>query len=168
MGCGYIELWVYTGLPSLGLWEAGTFAATGRPARVRCGTQARQAVWLAMCVRITAMVQGNHGMVAQARRHLDPCVSFKRSANTSGTYENGATSRREYREARVLARIARALARYGRRVRWASLPAEQRWACGARSRYFYIAAAAAVRTFVTFRLHRVPNYSTEVTVRHVT
>ena len=108
--------------------EAGTFAGatTGRPARVRCGTQARQAVWLAMCVRITAMVQGNHGMVAQARRHLDPCVSVERSANTSGTYENGATSRREYREARVLARIARALARYGRRVRWASLPAEQR------------------------------------------
>ena len=126
MGCGYIELWVYTGLPSLGLWEAGAFAATGRPARVRCGTQARQAVWLAMCVGITAVVQGNHGMVAQARRHLDPCVSVKRSANTSGTYENGATSRREYREARVLARIARALARYGRRVRWASLPAEQR------------------------------------------
>ena len=79
------------------------------------------------------MVQGSHGMVAQARRHLDPCVSVlreTRSANTSGTYENGTTSRREYREARVLARIARALARYGRRVRWASLPAEQRVVCG--------------------------------------
>ena len=80
--------------------EAGTFVG------VRCGTQARQAVWRAMCVRITAMVQGSHGMVAQARRHLDPCVSVKRSANTSGTYENGATSRREYREARAVARIA--------------------------------------------------------------
>ena len=30
----------------------------------------------------------------------------------------------------MLARIARALARYGRRVRWASLPAEQRVVCG--------------------------------------
>ena len=26
----------------------------------------------------TAMVQGSHGMVAQARRHLDPCVSVLR------------------------------------------------------------------------------------------
>ena len=52
--------------------EAGTFVG------VRCGTQARQAVWRAMCVRITAMVQGSHGMVAQARRHLDPCVSVLR------------------------------------------------------------------------------------------
>ena len=60
--------------------EAGTFAGatTGRPARVRCGTQARQAVWLAMCVRITAMVWGSHGVAAQASRHLGPCLSVKR------------------------------------------------------------------------------------------
>lgn len=44
----------------------------------------------------------------QARCHLDPCVSVKRSANTSGRYEIGATSRREYREARVPARDPRA------------------------------------------------------------
>ena len=57
----------------------------------------------------------------------EPCRCVKRSANTCGNHEHGATSRRVYREVRVSAGVARALARYGRRVRWASLPAEQRF-----------------------------------------
>lgn len=46
--------------------EAGTFAGatTGRPARVRRGTEARQTVWLVMRAIIAAMVRGSHGLVA--------------------------------------------------------------------------------------------------------